>query len=32
VLESPFDEHPAHARWAGFAPDWAAAISVSCSS
>ena len=32
VLENPFDEHPAHERWAGFAPDWAAAISASCSS
>ena len=32
VLENPFDEHPLHARWAGFAPDWATAISVSCSS
>lgn len=32
VLENPFDEHPAHERWAGFAPDWATAISVSCSS
>lgn len=32
VLETPFDEHPAHARWAGFAPDWAASIAVSCSS
>jgi uncharacterized protein YdiU (UPF0061 family) len=32
VLENPFDEHPAHERWAGFAPDWANAISVSCSS
>ena len=32
VLDNPFDEHPAHERWAGFAPDWAAAISVSCSS
>jgi len=32
VLENPFDEHPAHERWAGFAPEWATAISVSCSS
>jgi uncharacterized protein YdiU (UPF0061 family) len=32
VLESPFDEHPPYDSWAGFAPDWAADISVSCSS
>ena len=32
VLENPFIEHPAHERWAGFAPDWAASIAVSCSS
>ena len=32
VLQSPYDEHLEHARWAGFAPDWAASISVSCSS
>jgi uncharacterized protein YdiU (UPF0061 family) len=32
VLENPFLEHPAHAAWAGFAPDWAASIEISCSS
>ncbi len=32
VLEDPFSEHPAHAAWAGFAPDWAASIEISCSS
>jgi uncharacterized protein YdiU (UPF0061 family) len=32
VLERPFDEHPAHEAWAGFPPDWAADIAISCSS
>jgi serine/tyrosine/threonine adenylyltransferase len=32
VLLRPFDEHPAHAAWADFAPDWARQISISCSS
>lgn len=32
VLQHPFDEHPAHDAWAGFPPDWAAGISISCSS
>ncbi len=32
VLERPFDEHPAHADWAGFPPDWASHIQISCSS
>jgi uncharacterized protein YdiU (UPF0061 family) len=32
VLESPFDEHPEHEAWAGFVPDWASGISISCSS
>jgi uncharacterized protein YdiU (UPF0061 family) len=32
VLERPFDEHPAHAPWADFAPDWASSIAISCSS
>jgi len=32
VLERPFDEHPAHAAWADFAPDWASSIAISCSS
>lgn len=32
VLQAPFDDHPAHADWAGFPPDWAADIHISCSS
>ncbi len=32
VLERPFDEHPAFEAWAGFPPDWAAGIEISCSS
>jgi len=32
VLEHPFDEHPSHAAWADFPPDWAASIAISCSS
>ena len=32
VLENPYDDHPAHADWAGFPPDWAAHIQISCSS
>jgi uncharacterized protein YdiU (UPF0061 family) len=32
VLERPFDDHPAHADWAAFPPDWAAHIQISCSS
>jgi uncharacterized protein YdiU (UPF0061 family) len=32
VLERPFDEHPEHAAWANFPPDWASQISISCSS
>ncbi|MDD2879136.1 MAG: YdiU family protein [Rhodoferax sp.] len=32
VLERPFDEHPEHEPWAGFPPDWAASIAISCSS
>ena len=32
VLQSPFDEHPGHEALAGFAPDWAAGIEISCSS
>ena len=32
VLESPYDEHPEFDAWAGFPPDWAAQISISCSS
>ena len=32
VLADPFSEHPAHEDWAGFAPDWAQSIEISCSS
>ena len=32
VLQTPFDEHPEHASFADFAPDWAAGIEISCSS
>jgi uncharacterized protein YdiU (UPF0061 family) len=32
VLETPCDEHPGFEVWAGFAPDWAADITISCSS
>jgi len=32
VLESPFDDHPEFEAWAGFPPEWAAHISISCSS
>ncbi|MFT3776760.1 MAG: YdiU family protein [Ottowia sp.] len=32
VLENPYDDHPAHADWSGFPPDWAAHIQISCSS
>ena len=32
VLASPFDEHPQFDHWAGFPPDWASSISISCSS
>ena len=32
VLEHPFDEHPALESFAGFPPDWAGSISISCSS
>ena len=32
VLENPFDEHPAFEGWAGFPPDWASGIEISCSS
>ncbi len=32
VLENPFDEHPEFEAWAGFPPDWAAGIEISCSS
>ena len=32
VLSHPFDDHPDHQDWAGFPPDWAASIAISCSS
>jgi uncharacterized protein YdiU (UPF0061 family) len=32
LLQSPFEEHPADDSQAGFPPDWAAAIEISCSS
>jgi uncharacterized protein YdiU (UPF0061 family) len=32
VLQTPFDEHPAFEHFAGFPPDWASSISISCSS
>jgi uncharacterized protein YdiU (UPF0061 family) len=32
VLEHPCEEHPEFDAWAGFPPDWAADIAISCSS
>ncbi|MBU1360990.1 MAG: YdiU family protein [Gammaproteobacteria bacterium] len=32
VLESSFEDHPGHAEFAGFPPDWASTIEISCSS
>ena len=32
MLQAPFDEHPEHENLAGFPPDWAASIEISCSS
>ena len=32
ILENPFEEHPDHEAKAGFPPDWAAGIEISCSS
>jgi len=32
LLQAPYDEHPAHAEYAGFPPDWASSIEISCSS
>ena len=32
VLQSPYDEHPEHDDWAGWPPDWAQHIEISCSS
>ncbi|NBX54735.1 MAG: YdiU family protein [Betaproteobacteria bacterium] len=32
LLRHPFDEHPESAHLAGFPPDWASSIAISCSS
>ena len=32
LLERPFEEHPGHDAHAGFPPDWATGIEISCSS
>lgn len=32
LLERPFDEHPECESYAGFPPDWASGIAISCSS
>ena len=32
LLQTPFDEHPGFDAQAGFPPDWAASIEISCSS
>ena len=32
LLDDPFDEHPGHDAYAGFPPDWASGIAISCSS
>lgn len=32
LLESPCEEHPGHEEMAGFPPDWAGGIEISCSS
>jgi uncharacterized protein YdiU (UPF0061 family) len=32
ILQRPFDEQPEHEAYADLPPDWAASISVSCSS
>ena len=32
LLETPCDEHPGHENFAGFPPDWASTIEISCSS
>ena len=32
LLQSPFEEHPAHEALAGFPPEWASHIEISCSS
>jgi len=32
LLQSPCEEHPGHESFAGFPPDWASSIEISCSS
>jgi uncharacterized protein YdiU (UPF0061 family) len=32
LVQSPYDEHPGHEEKAGFPPDWAQHIEISCSS
>ncbi len=32
LLQAPFEDHPGHDSHAGFPPDWAASIEISCSS
>ncbi|MES2955652.1 MAG: protein adenylyltransferase SelO family protein, partial [Pseudomonadota bacterium] len=32
LLQAPFAEHPGHEAFAGFPPDWASSIEISCSS
>jgi len=32
VLESPCEDHAGHDAFAGFPPDWASTIEISCSS
>ncbi len=32
LLERPFEEHPGNEALAGFPPDWASSLSISCSS
>ncbi|UUZ63625.1 YdiU family protein [Polaromonas sp. P1-6] len=32
LLQTPFEEHTGHERFADFPPDWAASIEISCSS
>jgi serine/tyrosine/threonine adenylyltransferase len=32
LVHAPFDEHPEHEDKAGFPPDWATHIEISCSS
>ena len=32
LLQAPYDEHPGFETYAGFPPDWASSIEISCSS